>query len=96
MSVSFIALHVSVTILTILRDSAFLAQLSARRMFSTHPGEQWRGANGNVNREQATGQGKVVQKYNIRRAGSCARNAEPLRMVDIVTETCRAIRTRTF
>jgi hypothetical protein len=34
----------------------FLPQLS------THPGEQWRGRNGSVNREQATGQSMVVQK----------------------------------
>jgi hypothetical protein len=46
--------------------------------------------------KQATGQSKVVQKYNIWLAGSCERNAEPLRMVSIVTETCRARRTRTF
>ena len=55
MFVSFFALHVSVTRLTII---------------SKHPGVQWRGANSNVSRKQATGQGKVVQKHYIWRAGS--------------------------
>jgi len=38
-------------------------------------------------RKQATGQGKVVQKHYIWRAGSWARNIEPLMTVSLVTET---------
>jgi len=79
MCVSFFALHVSVTRLTIIRGSML------------HPGVQWRGTKSNVSRKQATGQGKVVQKHYIWRAGgSRARNIEPLMMVSLVTETCRA------
>ena len=51
---------------------------------------QWRGTNSNANRKKATGQGKVVQKHYIWQVDSRARNIEPLMMVSLVTETCRA------